>query len=56
VKLPVVDRIQSQRNKFVTGVENEATGNSKPDDSPQMVKPGGPNRPHSLSVCPIPSP
>jgi len=29
VKLPVVDRIQPQSNKFATGVENEATGDSK---------------------------
>jgi len=29
VKLPVVDRIQPQNNKFPTGVENEAIGDSK---------------------------
>jgi len=29
VKLPVVDIIQPQSNKFARGVENEATGNSK---------------------------
>jgi len=35
VILPVVDRIQPQSNKFVTGVENEATGNWKLNDSPE---------------------
>ena len=34
VKLPVDDRIQPEKNKFVTGVENEATGDSKLNDSP----------------------
>ena len=34
VKLPVVDRIQPQSNKFATGVENKATGDSKLNDSP----------------------
>ena len=36
VKLPVVDRIHPQSNnlKFVAGVENKATGDSKPNDSP----------------------
>ena len=29
VKLPVVNRIQPKSNTFVTGVENEATGDSK---------------------------
>ena len=35
-KLPVVDRIHPQSNnlKFVAGVENKATGDSKPNDSP----------------------
>jgi len=37
VKLPVVDRIQPQSNKFATGVENEATGDSKLN-SPDMKK------------------
>ena len=36
VKLSVVDRIQSQSNKFATGVENEATGDSKLNDSPAL--------------------
>jgi len=36
VKLPVVDRIQPQSNKFGTGVENEATGDSKLNDSPEL--------------------
>ena len=34
VKLPVVDRIQPQNNKFATGVENKGTGDSKLNDSP----------------------
>ena len=34
VKLPVVNRIQPQSNKFATGVENEATGDAKLNDSP----------------------
>ena len=29
VKLPFVDRIQLQSNKFVTGVETKATGDSE---------------------------
>jgi len=33
VKLPVVDRIQLQSNKFATGVENKATGDSKLNNS-----------------------
>ena len=37
VKLPVVDKIQLQSNRFVTSVENKVTGNSKLHDSP--VKP-----------------
>ena len=34
VKLPVVDRIHPQSNKFGVGVENEAKGDSKLNDSP----------------------
>jgi len=35
VKLPVVDKThQPQRNQFATGVDNEATGDSKLNDSP----------------------
>ena len=34
VKLPVVNRIQPQSNKFAMGVENEATGDSKLNDNP----------------------
>jgi len=37
VKLPVVDRIQPQSNMFAMGVENEATGDSKLNDSPKKV-------------------
>ena len=37
VKLPVVNRIQPQSNRFATGVENEATGDSKLNDSPATV-------------------
>jgi len=37
MKLPVVDRICSQSNKFATGVENKATGESKLKDSPGMM-------------------
>ena len=33
VKLSVVDRIQPQSNKFATSVENQATGDSKLNDS-----------------------
>ena len=33
VKLPVVDRIYSQSNKFTMGVENKATGHSNVNDS-----------------------
>ena len=33
VRLPVVDRINSENNKFATGVENNATGDSKLNDS-----------------------
>jgi len=34
VKLPVLDIIQPQSNKVATGVEKEATGDSKLNDSP----------------------
>ena len=34
VKLSVVNRIQPQSNKFAMGVENEATGVSKLNESP----------------------
>ena len=37
LKLPVVDGIQQQRSKFATGVENEATGVSKRNDSPAPI-------------------
>lgn len=37
VKLLVVDRIQAQCNKFVTGIENIATGNLKVTDSPGIL-------------------
>ena len=37
VKLPVVDRIQPHSNKFATGMENKATGDSKLNDSPGGV-------------------
>jgi len=36
VKLPIIDRIHPQSNKFVTGVESKATGDSKPNDSPAL--------------------
>ena len=40
VRLSAVDRIQPQRNIFVTGVENEATGDSELNGSPDLyVKP-----------------
>jgi len=39
VKSPVVDRIQPQSDKFATSVENEATGDSKLNDSP-ATQPG----------------
>ena len=35
-KLPVVDRIQPQSNKFATGAENEDTGDSQLNDSPAI--------------------
>jgi len=34
VKLTVVERLHPQSNKFATGVENKATGNSKLNESP----------------------
>ena len=37
VKLPVVNTIQPQSNKFATGVESEATGVSKLNDSPDFL-------------------
>ena len=37
VKLPVVERIQPQSNKFATGVENQGTGDSKRNDSPTCI-------------------
>jgi len=33
VRVPVVDRINSENIKFVTGVENNAAGDSKLNDS-----------------------
>ena len=35
VKLPVVDRIHPESNKFAMSVENKATGDSKHNDSPE---------------------
>jgi len=35
VKLPVVDRIKPQNYKVTKGVENEATGDWKLNDSPR---------------------
>ena len=35
VKLPVVDRIHPQSNKFGMGVENKPTGDWKLNDSPE---------------------
>ena len=37
VKLPVVNTIQAQGNKFAMGVENEATGDSKLMTAPQII-------------------
>jgi len=34
VKLPVVERIHPQSNKFATGVKSKVTGDSKVNDSP----------------------
>ena len=36
VKLPVVDRIYPESNKFVMGVDNKATGDSKINESPKQ--------------------
>ena len=36
VRLSAVDRIQPQSNMFVTGVENEASGDSKRNGSPDL--------------------
>ena len=38
VRLPVVDRIHPQSNKFAMGVENEATGDEKLNESPDSNK------------------
>jgi len=35
VKLPLVERIRPQSNKFATSVENKGTGDSKLNDSPE---------------------
>ena len=37
MKLPVVDRIHPQSNRFATGVENKSTGDSKLNDTQEMV-------------------
>ena len=37
VKLPVVNRIQPQSNKFATAVENKVTGVSKLNDSSASI-------------------
>ena len=37
VKLPVVDRIQPQSDKFAMGEDNKATGVSKLNDSPGIM-------------------
>ena len=37
MKLPAVDRIHPQSNKFAMGVDNEATGDSTLNDSPAQV-------------------
>ena len=34
MKLPVVDTVHPQSDKFVTGVDDKATGDSRLDDSP----------------------
>lgn len=36
LKLPIVERIQLQSNKFVMGVEHKATGDSKLNDRPGL--------------------
>jgi len=38
VKLPVIDRIHPQSNKFPTGAESKATGDSKLNESPGKVR------------------
>ena len=35
VKLPVAEKIHSQSNKFVSGVENKGAGDLKLNDSPE---------------------
>ena len=40
VKLPVVDRIYPQSDKFATGVENKGTGDSKHNGSPGIYLSG----------------
>ena len=40
VKLPVIDRIQPQSNKFATCAENKATGDAKLNDSPVNIMKG----------------
>ena len=37
VKLPVVDRIDPQSNRFATSVENKTTVDSKLNDSPALL-------------------
>ena len=39
LKLPVVDKIHPQSNKFVTGVKIKATGDPKLNDSPGVKAP-----------------
>ena len=34
ITVPFIDRIHPKSNKFATGVENKATGDSKLHDSP----------------------
>ena len=36
MKLPVADTIHPQSKKFATGVENNAAGDSKLNDSPKL--------------------
>jgi len=36
LKLPVVDKIHPQSNKFAMVVENEATGNDSPGKQPHL--------------------
>ena len=40
MKLPVVDRIQPQSNKFATSVENKATGDLRLNDGPDAPQKG----------------